>query len=57
MTVSDAKIDDKANAINKDAPLAKAGNLTTTVTVGGYSVTLPEGFEGAGSAARIIPLK
>ena len=51
VTVSDAKIDDKANAINKDAPLAKAGNLTTTVTVGGYSVTLPEGFEGAGSAA------
>lgn len=51
VTVSDVKIDDKANAIDKDAPLAKAGNLTTTVTVGGYSVTLPEGFEGAGSAA------
>lgn len=51
VTVSDAKIDDKANAIDKDAPWAKAGNLTTTVTVGGYSVTLPEGFEGAGSAA------
>lgn len=51
VTVSDAKIDDKANAIDKDAPLAKAGNLTTTVTVGGYSVTLPEGFEGKGSAA------
>lgn len=51
VAVSDAKIDDKANAIDKDAPLAKAGNLTTTVTVGGYSVTLPEGFEGAGSAA------
>lgn len=51
VAVSDAKIDDKANAIDKDAPLAKAGNLTTTVTVGGYSVTLPEGFEGKGSAA------
>lgn len=51
VTVSDAKIDDKANAIDKDAPLAKTGNLTTIVTVGGYSVTLPEGFEGAGSAA------
>ena len=51
VTVSDAKIDDKANAINKNAPLAKTGNLTTTVTVGGYSVTLPEGFEGEGSAA------
>lgn len=51
VAVSDAKIDDKANAIDKDAPLAKAGNLTTTVTVGGYSVTLPEGFEGEGSAA------
>lgn len=51
VTVSDAKIDDKANAIDKDAPWAKAGNLTTTVTVGGYSVTLPEGFEGKGSAA------
>lgn len=51
VTVSDAKIDDKANAIDKNAPLAKTGNLTTTVTVGGYSVTLPEGFEGAGSAA------
>lgn len=51
VAVSDAKIDDKANAINKDAPWAKAGNLTTTVTVGGYSVTLPDGFEGAGSAA------
>lgn len=51
VAVSDAKIDDKANAIDKDAPLAKAGNLTTIVTVGGYSVTLPDGFEGAGSAA------
>ena len=51
VAVSDAKIDDKANAIDKDAPLAKTGNLTTTVTVGGYSVTLPEGFEGEGSAA------
>ena len=51
VTVSDAKIDDKANAIDKDAPLAKTGNLTTIVTVGGYSVTLPEGFEGEGSAA------
>lgn len=51
VSISNAKIDDKANAINKDAPLAKAGNLTTTVTVGGYSVTLPEGFEGEGSAA------
>lgn len=51
VTVSDAKIDDKANAIDKDAPLAKTGNLTTTVTVGGYSVTLPKGFEGEGSAA------
>ena len=51
VSISNAKIDDKANAIDKDAPLAKAGNLTTTVTVGGYSVTLPEGFEGAGSAA------
>ncbi len=51
VSISNAKIDDKANAIDKDAPLAKAGNLTTTVTVGGYSVTLPEGFEGKGSAA------
>lgn len=51
VAVSDAKIDDKANAIDKDAPLAKAGNLTTIVTVGGYSVTLPEGFKGEGSAA------
>lgn len=51
VAVSDAKIDDKANAIDKDAPRAKAGNLTTTVTVGGYSVTLPEGFEGEGFAA------
>lgn len=51
VAVSDAKIDDKANAIDKDAPLAKTGNLTTTVTVGGYSVTLPKGFEGEGSAA------
>lgn len=51
VSISNAKIDDKANAIDKDAPLAKASNLTTTVTVGGYSVTLPEGFEGEGSAA------
>ena len=51
VSISNAKIDDKANAIDKDAPLAKAGNLTTTVTVGGYSVTLPESFEGEGSAA------
>ena len=48
VTVSTAKIDDKANANAQDAPDATISNPTTKVTINArtFSVTLPEGFTG-----------
>ena len=51
VTVTSAKVDISANAIDKDAPEATVLDATTTVTVSGYPVTLPEGFTG-GSVAE-----
>lgn len=50
VTISNAKVDEKANAIDKDAPLAKTSGLTTKVAIGGFGVTLPDGFTGAAVA-------
>lgn len=53
VTITKANVDAKANANAQDAPAANIDETTAaaTITVGGYSVTLPEGFSGASSAA------
>ena len=51
VTITKANVDAKANANAQDAPAATITTATATITVGGYSVTLPEGFTGAASAA------
>ena len=50
VTITKANVDAKANANAQDAPEATITTATATITVGGYSVTLPEGFTGAASA-------
>lgn len=44
VTVISAKVDIKANAAEKDAPAATLLTKEATITVGGYQVTLPDGF-------------
>lgn len=53
VTITKANVDAKANANAQDAPAANIdeATATATITVGGYSVTLPEGFSGDVSAA------
>lgn len=53
VTITKANVDAKVNANAQDAPAANIDETTAaaTITVGGYSVTLPEGFSGAASAA------
>lgn len=53
VTITKANVDAKTNANAHDAPAANIDETTAaaTITVGGYSVTLPEGFSGAASAA------
>lgn len=46
VTVTSAKVDISANAIDKDAPEAVLLDDVTLVLVSGYPVTLPEGFTG-----------
>lgn len=51
VTITKANVDAKTNANAQDAPEATITTATATITVGGYSVTLPEGFSGDASAA------
>ena len=53
VTITKANVDAKTNANAQDAPAANIDETTAaaTITVGGYSVTLPKGFTGAASAA------
>ena len=44
VTVISAKVDVKANAAEKDAPAATLLTKEAIITVGGYQVTLPDGF-------------
>lgn len=46
MTVTSAKVDAKANAKMQNAPTATLTTAEATIKVGGYMVTLPEGFTG-----------
>lgn len=50
VTVTSAKVDVKANAAEKDAPEATITTGAATITVGGYQVTLPDVFNGKGTA-------
>lgn len=50
VTVTSAKVDVKGNADAKDAPNAQITTNAATITVGGYKVSLPDGFTGAGTA-------
>lgn len=50
VTVTSAKVDAKANAAEKDALDATITNAEAAITVGGYQVTLPDAFTGAGTA-------
>ena len=45
-----AKVDKADHAISEDAPEATKVTDKVTITVGGYTVTLPDDFEGAGTA-------
>ena len=50
VAVASAKVDAKANAVAKDAPAAAVTAAEAAITVGGYQVTLPDGFTGAAAA-------
>lgn len=50
VAVTSAKVDAKANAVEKDAPAATITTDEATITVGGYQVTLPDAFTGAAAA-------
>ena len=51
LTLNSAKVDNAGHAIGNDAPEATVNDGLTVLTVTGYPVTLPEGFEGEGVAA------
>lgn len=46
VTVDSAKVDAKANAAVKNAPVATMTTSAATIKVGGYTVKLPDGFTG-----------
>lgn len=46
VTVDSAKVDAKANANMQNAPVATMTTFAATIKVGGYTVTLPDGFTG-----------
>ena len=51
VTVNSAKVDAKENARGQDAPAATLLTKEAAVSVGGYQVTLPEGFTGNSTVA------
>lgn len=50
VTVTSAKVDVKDNAAAQNAPDATITTDAATITVGGYQVSLPDGFTGNGTA-------
>ena len=46
VTLTGANVDKSANAVTQDAPQAAIDPATAAITVGGYTVTLPEDFTG-----------
>ena len=51
VTVTAANIDKADNANTQDAPAATIEPASATIVIGGYTVTLPEDFTGADTAA------
>ena len=51
LTAAEAKVDMAENALMLDAPDATILNDTTVITIGGYSVTLPDDFTGESTVA------
>ena len=51
LTLDSAKVDNAGHAIGNDAPEATVIDGLTVLTITGYPVTLPQGFEGEGVAA------
>lgn len=52
--VTAAYVDTNTNAIELDAPAAIVLNGTTTITVNGYTVTLPDDFTRTGAEGSVI---
>ena len=52
--VTEACVDTNANAIKFDAPAAIVLNGTTTITVSGYTVSLPDDFTRTGAEGSVI---
>lgn len=52
--VTEACVDANANAIKFDAPAAIVLNDTTTITVSGYTVSLPDGFTRTDAEGSVI---
>lgn len=52
--VTAAYVDTNTNAIELDAPAAIVLNGTTTITVNGYTVTLPDDFTRTGATGSVI---
>ena len=48
--ITSARVDNSGNAVVRNASLAALIDDTTVITVTGYPVTLPEGFEGESTA-------
>ena len=48
--ITSARVDNSGNAVVKNASLATLIDDTTVITVTGYPVTLPEGFQGESTA-------
>ena len=54
VTISRARVDERANSISFNAPDATITNGTTAVTVSGYTVSLPDDFTRTDTAGTVI---
>lgn len=54
VTISSARVDERANSISFNAPDATITNGTTAVTVSGYTVSLPDDFTRTDTAGTVI---
>lgn len=54
VTISRARVDERANSISFNAPDATITNGTTAVTVSGYTVSLPDDFTRTGAEGTVI---
>ena len=54
VTISSARVDERANSISFNAPDATITNGTTAVTVSGYTVSLPDDFTRTDTTGTVI---